>query len=176
MSHTKPYIIAHRGNMNGPNPAMENHPEYISEAIKNDFDVEIDVWIIENKFFLGHDKPIYKVTEEWIKSISDPAWFHAKNIQALFKLKDLCVNCFWHENDRCTISNDGYIIHLPGSKDLSKIRSVLVTNENREILKDFELMNRCFGICTDYALEAKELFKGSSKTIDNISNIIELGY
>ena len=42
-------LIAHRGNINGPNPEKENHPDYINTAIKSGYDVEVDVWFIDNK-------------------------------------------------------------------------------------------------------------------------------
>ena len=37
-------LIAHRGNIDGPNPERENSPEYIEEALKAGYDVEVDVW------------------------------------------------------------------------------------------------------------------------------------
>ena len=39
-------LIAHRGNVNGPNPDKENHTDYINEAIILGYDVEIDVWFV----------------------------------------------------------------------------------------------------------------------------------
>ena len=36
-------LIAHRGNIDGPNPSKENHPEYIESAIVDGYDVEIDL-------------------------------------------------------------------------------------------------------------------------------------
>ena len=39
-------IISHRGNLYGPNPELENKPEYILAAIKCNFRVEIDLWVI----------------------------------------------------------------------------------------------------------------------------------
>ena len=33
------HLIAHRGNISGPNPKRENTPEYIEEAIEKGFDV-----------------------------------------------------------------------------------------------------------------------------------------
>jgi hypothetical protein len=50
-------LISHRGNLNGPNPERENHPDYIWEALRAGFEVEIDVWWVEGKFKLGHDEP-----------------------------------------------------------------------------------------------------------------------
>ena len=36
-------LISHRGNINGPNPEMENNPEYIQKALDLGYDVEVDV-------------------------------------------------------------------------------------------------------------------------------------
>lgn len=48
-------IISHRGNLNGPNKQTENTIESIKLAINLGFDVEIDVWYIDNILYLGHD-------------------------------------------------------------------------------------------------------------------------
>ena len=52
-------LISHRGNLEGPNPERENHPDYIYEAIQAGYDVEIDIWFVDGKFKLGHDEPQY---------------------------------------------------------------------------------------------------------------------
>ena len=36
-------LIAHRGNLNGPNPLTENDPTRITYCIEEGYDVEIDV-------------------------------------------------------------------------------------------------------------------------------------
>ena len=43
-------LISHRGNLEGPNPERENHPDYIYGALQAGYDVEIDVWWVEGKF------------------------------------------------------------------------------------------------------------------------------
>ena len=58
-------LISHRGNINGPNPSMENKPEYVLDAKLKGYDVEIDVWWKEDGFYLGHDEPQYKVSREF---------------------------------------------------------------------------------------------------------------
>ena len=50
-------FISHRGNLNGPIEEYENHPEYILEALKKGFNVEIDVRVKNDTFYLGHDFP-----------------------------------------------------------------------------------------------------------------------
>ena len=59
-------LISHRGNTSGPNPSRENHPDYIHEAIDKGFEVEVDVWRLGDKWFLGHDKPQYEIEEQFL--------------------------------------------------------------------------------------------------------------
>ena len=56
-------LISHRGNLSGPSKE-ENHPEHIIKAAAAGFDVEVDVWVINNDYFLGHDEPRYKTNVE----------------------------------------------------------------------------------------------------------------
>ena len=48
-------IIAHRGNIIGPQPAFENTTNYVLDAVYKGFEVEIDVWWKKGNFYLGHD-------------------------------------------------------------------------------------------------------------------------
>ena len=57
-------LISHRGNIKGPNPDQENRPWYIDEAILQGFDVEVDVWLVDDEIVLGHDFPQYYVTKK----------------------------------------------------------------------------------------------------------------
>ena len=59
-------FISHRGNLSGPNPKLENSINYINEALKK-FDVEIDLWFHQRKFYLGHDMPQYEVDINFLK-------------------------------------------------------------------------------------------------------------
>ena len=43
--------ISHRGNLDGKSEKDENNPEYVMNAVKKGFDVEIDVWFKEGNFF-----------------------------------------------------------------------------------------------------------------------------
>jgi len=64
-------LISHRGNINGKNPTRENSPDYIMETISMGYDVEIDIWLIDNDLFLGHDNPQYKIDIDWLKNNSN---------------------------------------------------------------------------------------------------------
>ena len=76
-------LISHRGNLNGPNKERENHPDYIWEALQAGYEVEIDVWWIDGKFMLGHDKPQYNFPFSLIERYYSKLWIHCKNMEAL---------------------------------------------------------------------------------------------
>ena len=79
-------LISHRGNIDGPNPKMENKPEYVQKALDLGYDVEIDVWLIDGNFFLGHDEPQYKIERSFLQN--KKLWCHAKNIEAFYRMID----------------------------------------------------------------------------------------
>jgi hypothetical protein len=139
-------LISHRGNISGPNPEQENHPEYIAEALKQGYDVEIDVWFKDNKFMLGHDEPQYEFPFELIDQAYPKLWIHCKNIDALSKLNELDpngskVNYFWHENDLGVLTSKSYI----WSTNLIN-NGILVMPE----LFDKQPIETTMGICSDY--------------------------
>ena len=59
-------LISHRGNINGKQPDLENEPKYINDALKQGYDVEIDLWFVDGFFWLGHDEPQYEVAFKWL--------------------------------------------------------------------------------------------------------------
>jgi hypothetical protein len=145
-------LIAHRGNINGPNPLKENSPEYIENAISMGFDVEIDVWYdtYENNFYLGHDEPQYVVTLYWLAQNMEKLWIHCKNIDALyhFVTKTGGYNYFWHQQDDFTLTSKNYIWTYPGKSYTGS--SVIVMPEWDNVNWDNLRAINCFGICTDF--------------------------
>jgi hypothetical protein len=73
-------LISHRGNIDGKKPHFENSPSYIDEAIELGYDVEVDLWLVNDKFYLGHDEPQYEIDFKWIEDRDDRLWVHCKNI------------------------------------------------------------------------------------------------
>ena len=70
-------LISHRGNINGPNPEMENNPEYIQKALDLGYDVEVDVWGTKyGAWYLGHDGPEYLIDAKFLRQKG--LWCHAK--------------------------------------------------------------------------------------------------
>ena len=142
----KMLLISHRGNLKGPSD-LENHPDYISDAIKSGFDVEIDVWFIDKEYFLGHDVPQYKINLEFLKN--DRLWCHAKNSDALYKMIENSVHCFWHDKDDATITSKGHIWCNP---EKYFVNSIMVDFGKPRNLNNTGIK----GICTDIPLLWKE--------------------
>jgi hypothetical protein len=146
-------LIAHRGNTHGPKPDRENSIDYIEEAITEGYDVEIDLRLVNNICYLGHDDPLYSVSMEWLRQYKDLLWIHCKNHAAMEKMSSSAVqfNYFWHETDSYTITSKGIGWVYPGRLPYSK--SVIVMPEN--VCGDIKTLKEhvCYGICSDYVGE-----------------------
>lgn len=139
-------FISHRGNLNRKNPDLENNPNQINYCLNLGLNVEVDVWFEKNHFWLGHDKPLYQIEEDFLEN--DNIWCHAKNQEALFlMLNKKKIHCFWHEKDQYTITSKGIIWAFPNSKLNEK--SVCVLPE----ICEFQNFDKCFGICSDKILD-----------------------
>jgi len=144
--------ISHRGNINGKNPERENSPDYILEAIEKGYDVEIDVWWNNGKWFLGHDSPTYQINFYELVYDNKKLWLHAKNHEALREivkyfnyLNIYWLKFFWHQTDDFTLTSNGYIWTYPG-KELT-IHSICVLPETANYSN--EDLKICYGICSD---------------------------
>ena len=147
-------LISHRGNLNGPNPERENHPDYIQDALWQRYDVEVDVWGIEGEYqmelWLGHDEPLYRVRDYWDWDYlgNSRIWYHCKNLEALIVCDEQGhggTNFFWHQEDDFTITSGGHFWTYPGKQLLSN-KSICVLPEN----SDQEIPKHIYGICSDY--------------------------
>lgn len=134
-------IISHRGNVNGPDSNLENNPNHI-ENLSRTIDCEVDVWMIHDDLFLGHDKPEYKINESFIKNPN--LWCHAKNLKALEFLLKKEIVCFYHNIDDFTLTSNGFIWTYPNKNICSK--SIIV--DLGKNWKDFGY--KCYGACVDY--------------------------
>ena len=108
------YLISHRGNIDGIIKDDENKPEYIDKALKNGFEVEVDVRFNDNKFFLGHDFNQYEINKSFL--MNKKIWCHAKTREALIALQEIDAHYFWHQEDDYTITSKGFIWTYPGQK------------------------------------------------------------
>lgn len=136
-------IISHRGNLNGKNKKYENNPSHISDLLKNNLNVEVDVWVLNKKIYLGHDKAQYLIKKDFL--LNNNLWCHAKNLNALLYMKKINVkNFFWHQNDFFTLTSSGYIWTFPKNETTKK--SIIVDLEENWKEKKYN----AFGVCVDY--------------------------
>jgi len=136
-------LISHRGNINGKT-LLENSPNYIDDAIKKGYDVEIDIRYIRNKLYLGHDYGQYLISSDWLNDRKDKLWIHCKNHESMEYLNETDLNWFWHDIDDVTLTSKGFIWCHPKIKPIKNSISVLPDTYN------FELLGECMGICSDY--------------------------
>lgn len=138
-------LISHRGNIDGRIIDKENNPEYVMEALSYGYDVEVDVWYMKG-WWLGHDVPQYKCTEE----ILHLCWCHAKNKDALIYAKNINLpKYFWHENDSYTMTSNGYIWTHSNAEPIEN--AILVMPEIRKVYANYSYV----GICSDYIKKYK---------------------
>ena len=138
-------LIAHRGNLNGPDLDNENKPVYLINAINLGFFVELDLWFVNDKLFLGHDRPQYEVNKDFLIEYKEKMFCHCKNIKALeYVLKNIPeLECFFHESDDCVLTSKNHIWTYPGI-ELTDISVCVMPERSNQIPK------KCFGICSDY--------------------------
>lgn len=135
-------LISHRGNINGENKEKENSPDYVLTASKK-YDVEIDVWLIEDQLYLGHDEPTYKINIDFL--MNDKFWCHAKNLAALEIMLKNDIHCFWHQTDDVVLTSKKFIWTFPG-KELGKQNAIAVVPER---VKNWNV-SVAYGVCSDF--------------------------
>lgn len=145
-------LISHRGNINGIDVDNENNPLYIDRALGKGYDVEVDVWYVNGKWYLGHDEPTYEIELDYLKD--NNLWCHAKNIEALNVMLNNDIHCFWHQEDDVTLTSKGYIWTYPGKK--LKSNSIVVMPEKYLEKWWRHNFNSCSGICSDYIINYEE--------------------
>lgn len=148
-------FICHRGCRNGPSP-RENSPDLIQECIRDGYDVEIDVWLIDEEFYLGHDSPVYKVDLSFFISNQASLWCHCKNLEAFLKLSAIdSLNCFWHQNDDYTLTSLKYVWVFPGKRTQGSTgREVIVMPEWDNLPIDWS--KNYAGVCSDYTEKLRQ--------------------
>jgi|TARA_B100000282_G_scaffold294901_1_gene272964 hypothetical protein len=133
-------LISHRGNINGRNPNLENGQRYCQKAIDAGYNVEIDVHFYDGILWTGHDRPQYRVDDDFL--LQEEVWCHAKDIMALRRLLELETHCFFHQNDPVTLTSKGYMWTYP-TQPLTE-KSICVKPEVQLIA-----LKHSAGICSD---------------------------
>ena len=138
-------LIAHRGNINGPNELRENSPDYIEEALKQGFDVEIDLRWYKNKWYLGHDWGQYEIDFDFLEK-HPGLWIHCKDYVTLLKISQegYDLNFFFHQNDECVLTSQRFIWTFPGTLGFGGNTICVLPEINNTAIYGY------VGICSDY--------------------------
>lgn len=138
-------LIAHRGNFKGVNKDLENSIPYLQKALMHGYDIEVDLWHIDNSFYFGHDGPEHKAPYNFIKNILDNSWFHCKNLEAIYEISGITgAKYFWHQGDDFTLTSNNLIWTYPGKP--SGPRSIIVDLGRGAVSN----LRDVYGICGDY--------------------------
>ena len=143
-------IISHRGFSDGIDKSIENKPSEIESRIREGFDVEIDLWVINSRLWLGHNEGVYKVDIEWLLEYSNFLWIHCKSSESLNFLSNghfQELNYFFHDTDQYTITSKGFIWCYPGTDVVNN--SVYLFPEKFSI-SSYKLKRHNLSICTDF--------------------------
>lgn len=142
-------LYSHRGNINSIQKDWENHPNYIEQAIKSGFKVEVDVRYQEedSTYWFGHDTKQYSVSRLWIYAHKNDIIYHAKDNTTLYKLTEYGtqLHYFAHDKDDAVLTSFG-LLWTYMNKQLTP-GSIAVLPE---LTKDWVGLENCVGICSDY--------------------------
>lgn len=149
--------ISHRGNLTGPNPERENHPDYIQEALSMEYIVEIDLWgSQEGRLFLGHDRPTYDIPDGFLKKNQRSLICHCKNLDAINNLLETVPypHWFWHRTDEEYVQTSQQFVWVypgatPPNADVIIVCPERFIQSVEEICQYVELYDVA-GVCSDY--------------------------
>ena len=149
-------IIAHRGNLHGVNPARENSPTYLRQALEQGYYVECDVWLVRGKLWLGHDSPQYETDIHFLQ-INPKIICHCKTIETLSYLLMHNLHCFFHDKDGATLTSQGKIWLYPGTTICQEGIAVMPEWPSIDYGKDKTWQQHIvdhryllYGVCTDH--------------------------
>jgi hypothetical protein len=145
------YKIAHRGNVFGSVPYLENSPYYIDEAIRAGFDVEVDIRatnFASPLFYLGHDAEEHLVSLEWLALRRHKLWFHCKNEEAYATLPT-CRRFIHSVTPSAKIAESILVWHHANNLNY-KVNSVAVMPEFHKFREVGRINETCMGVCSDY--------------------------
>lgn len=112
-------LIAHRGNVFGPRPEMENRPEHLQRALDMGFSIEVDIRLgTDGQLWAGHDAPLWPINPTF--GSPERVYWHCKNTDTFLSFRSCCPprsNYFLQENDGLAVtSQDEFWLHSSQSE------------------------------------------------------------
>ena len=147
-------LISYRGNINGPNPELENTAPYINDAISEGYVVAVDVWLIDDKLYLCTARPHITSTSRSRGYRTGPPYYEtdesylensmilvrARTPDTLVRLaKNGRVHCF-HTNKQSAVTSQGF---LWTTRDATGPNVLRVSLEGDPV-------SPCYAVCSSY--------------------------
>jgi len=159
-------IIAHRGNLNGPDPATENTIAQLLRAINEGFEIELDTWYHKGGIYIGHDGPKNKISYTQLLELTESGWIHWKN-EAIIDFFAFAVGgfvpvsnqrYFCHDKEPFTKTLNGCYWLYPGTPITDDMLSApAIVACLPELAPEWDI-SRATHICTDYPFKYREKY------------------
>jgi hypothetical protein len=141
--------------MQGPQPARENAPAYIDEALAAGFEAEVDLRCKNGEFYLGHDFAKFYVPIKWLEKRHERLLLHLKDVQAARLAPGLFRHwhTFCHVADPFTVTSQGKVwLHDLSLLPLDVRENYIIPLITPEQKSLFRSGNYDWTICSDYVL------------------------
>jgi hypothetical protein len=141
----------HRGNLTGPVKELENNFGILIQRSIQGYRTEVDVWYHDHNLWLGHDKPEYKISFDWLASCKKRL-IHAKDGKTLEYLlleagkRALDLHIFYHTEEDYVLTNKGLVICYPGKPLLQGSLCMMPERANY----NGEELQKSFCVCSDF--------------------------
>lgn len=134
-------------------------------SLKYDGPIEIDVWVFDGKFFIGHDEEeLYEMPEGYYNQ----KWVHCKNVEAYktIRLRDENTKCFMHGSiisGDCNISEPIAVVQggyywttVPAN--VCGLTVFMDVQGTKYTIEEIAMIHHGHGVCSDHPEKWKELF------------------
>lgn len=125
-----------KGNIKNIDASRENSPDYIEEAIKAGYKVQIDIRLMsDNNFWLGEEEAKYKIEDSFLIKNAKNLLIHCRNISSIYTIQEIEVqsknlNYFFHATDNVAITSKKMIAIFYGKKPIGENSIVMFPEEN----------------------------------------------
>jgi hypothetical protein len=144
--------ISYRGIIDGNNYQDANTPNQLGKALGSGFSCMIDVWKVDDKFYLGNDQPITEVTAKYLqgnrwyinaRNTAMQTWLPTQNIK-------LYPNYFWFTTPTppppSVTASNGKLI-TPGTTPINNTSIVFLPEiDDTSLFSTVKL--KCYGVIT----------------------------
>lgn len=150
-------VISHRGNLKGPDSHRENQIWAIEECIKKGYMVEVDLWLVDGRFYLSHEIPTKKdrIDEDFLYDNLLNLLIHCKNKEAINLMEawdvqhDGVANWFTNDKDRWSLTSQKNVISYCKKEEIVPYSIIIMPEHHNIEPEDVKNLNIRY-VCTDY--------------------------